>query len=155
MTKLRELDSQIILKLQEAYLWLYDRSGVYVATCMMVSIFIGIGALTLNDGKMDFLRIFVVILNLVVVIPNYWMQEKQEFTQFNFIAMMLHQSMFRFGFVYFWCFPMFMLDMLLMKWAWGINQVAVIVFLYLSCIMIREREPKDWITKHKLATEST
>lgn len=153
MTRLRNFDSAIIARVQDAYLWLYDRSGMYVATCMMVCIFTGMGALTISDGKMDWFRIFVVLLNFVVIIPNYLMQDKQKFIEFNLMAMMLHQSSFRFWFVHGWLYPICVIDLIMFHWAWAFNQVAVAVFMYLSCIMIREREPKDWITKHKLVTE--
>src|SRR6266436_3880235 len=83
-------DQFLLSKVQDGYLWLLDRTGIYVATLMFTSFGIGIGISerTVLGG------VFLAIIGLVSLFP-YYLQDKGKNETYNAFAMIAEAGYFR------------------------------------------------------------
>src|SRR6266576_961911 len=83
-------DQFLLSKVQDGYLWLLDRTGVYVAT-LIFSSFLVAGAIGIFQNKADlgwmiFIGICIAIIGLTCLLP-YSLQDKGKNETFNAIAL--------------------------------------------------------------------
>lgn len=148
-----QIDSWLIDRHQRAYLWIYDWTGIYVGTLASLLVFVG--------QAISQSLISAVILNLLISTPNliyngwmYYQQSKNDLKGFNIRALGLQ----KFG-IYLRLFMVSAFITISISAAidhlWGSigNIICLASSIYLTAIMIREREPKEWFKKSKLAME--
>src|SRR5713101_7099110 len=90
-----KLDNWIISNLQNLYLWLLDRTSIYVATLMFVTY---IGGLSPNiiRGKYQWWNCaFIALVGLVVILLPYLKQDKGDIKRYNAFAIQLEGMIIR------------------------------------------------------------
>ena len=153
---LRKLDDKVINLLQEAYLWLLDRTGVYLASVQVALFAYAVGIALLQDVNF-FLKLLVGALaaaNLLFVYIRYIMQDKGQTKIINMSAMSLRDWSFRHAFTFFFLFyipPEIMIGNYV-----GFSQtIALLLYNYTFLLMIRDRDKKPfWEPKAKLAYDT-
>lgn len=142
MNKLAEIDAKLIDLTQDAYLWLFDRTGVYVATLSMI---LCMGANSSNltaPGTLVSIALFG-----GSQIGPYVLQHKKLFTSFNATARYWRSSAFRIagcvfiaglagGHLFNGKLSMALSDV-----------VCLFVMAFCFSVQIREREPKEWFPR--------
>lgn len=144
---LDKIDNKIIETLQALYLWIFDWTGIYVATAATICV---IFARAIIGFSTDIGSLLILAFNIVVLIPAYNMQDKKLYTVYNAQALMLR------GFSMRWIVTVFISLLLVQEIIVGdvwqaLNSLALLVYVYLTVICIRDREPKEWFAQHKLA----
>lgn len=156
------IDDYIIRKFQEAYLWVYDWTGIYAASVAAISVIVGNFLGTFWIG-FNWIQILVMLSNLLILVPYYLDQDRQRYTFYNFRAMIAQRSLFRLAAS---CYLLssaitalvmtFFLDGFgIFGISVGIYSLALWIYINLMVVCIREREPKQWFKRHVLATESS
>lgn len=145
MRRLRELDAAIIEILQEAYLWFWDRTGIYAATIIFASV---VGN-HLCYGPLKTFDFFAIAFCGLWTGQRYIAQAK-DLRRFNVL-----QGYFR-DFTFRQCFPVlittFLVIDLIALTPWQIaGDVLFFLWTYLCCIRVRDREPKDFLSFRKPA----
>src|SRR6266446_8868224 len=83
-------DQFLLSKVQDGYLWLLDRTGVYVATLIfgsfLVAAAIAIFQHKYHTGWMVFIGVCIAIIGLTCLLPYSW-QDKGKNEIFNAIAL--------------------------------------------------------------------
>lgn len=146
MRKIAEIDEKIIDRLQEAYLWLFDRTGVYVATTSMVLIIMWfvVGNLRSPDYMwLTLLGLVACIICGLAQISRYRLQDRAQYEKFNAIALLSRQDDIRISFqsilAVFAALDALNLDVLSF-----IRDMCLIIYFMTFAIMIRERDKKPF-----------
>lgn len=147
---LKSIDSKIIEAVQAAYLWLYDRTGVFLATLTFATIVADVfcGGLTTGLRLFDFLFLGYVGLTSAV---RYHMQSTGQIAALNLGQLELRNST-----IVRPIFIALMLSIIVIATyksdAWKVaSALLALLWQYLFCILIRDREPKDFFEQRKLA----
>jgi hypothetical protein len=159
--KIMVLDAYVIRKLQDLYLWIYDWTGIYVATIGTIAVILG----NLTQGMfglsgLSWWNLTWIGFNTLVMIPYYLDQDHENYILFNARAMILQCSKLRIIISYFFV-VMFISDILLWimvptySFSHMVNTFCLWVYINITSVCIREREPKDWFKSPKVAMEST
>lgn len=160
MKKIAELftksDDWIILNLQVIYLYLLDRTGVYLATLEFALIGAGtiLSFVAVPGAGYRFFLLGLLLFNGAVLGQRYLMQDKAQTKPFNMGALIMRRWVLRHALTGFLAgsiiLELFMLD------AIGVvNNIVGIVYIYTFLVLIRDREKKPFFeTAPKLATES-
>lgn len=143
------LDQRIINKIQEAYLWFYDWTGVYAPT-VAVSFFL-LGKMA-TGFKLDPINIIITIFNIVVLIPSYLDQDKNRIATYNLRALAMQGLSFRLFFTAV-ILGFTVGEIVNLQFADAFYSFTLIMYIYMTVICIREREPKEWFKKPKLAMD--
>src|SRR5258706_1964084 len=89
------LDQFLLSKVQDGYLWLLDRTGVYVATLMFVSFGLGAGTIIINNKHGSAWTIALgaclAIVGFISLFP-YYLQDKGKNEIYNALAMSIDGS---------------------------------------------------------------
>lgn len=150
-----KLDRYLIDGSQNSYLWLLDRTGVYLATILMVAHIGSFACLTLRDGKLSWLWMgFVLILGLGDMI-RYWWQEKEQYDAINAGAMEFEAWKWR-HFGNGWFIAMLLLDLIrLTPWDAGFD-ICLLGAQYLMTVKVRKQDKKPFFEKkEQLALEGS
>lgn len=149
-----KLDAWILTKIQVGYLWLLDRTGVYVAS-LGFSIYAVIGLAEVLDGGWGWLWcLFIVAVGLSLA-PRYLMQDKGENNRFNAIAMELTGWRWRHVLtIFLWDITLLAL-VTLHPWS-ALANLGFVIYGYLLLVLIRDRDKKPFfkpVEKQELAID--
>jgi len=153
---LRKLDDRLINLLQETYLWLLDRTGVYLASAQVMLFAYAIGIALLQDVNF-FLKLLVgtvAAANLLFVYIRYIMQDKGQTKVINMSAMSLRDWSFRHAFTFFFLVSI-PPEIAINNYVGFSQTIALILYNYTFLLMIRDRDKKPfWEPKAKLAYDT-
>ena len=151
-------DQFLLSKVQDGYLWLLDRTGVYVATLIFGS-FLVAGAIGIFQNKSDprwtvFLGVCITIIGLSCLFP-YSLQDKGKNEKFNALALYIEAGYTRHFFVGlqygFLVSHLIHLDVISI-----IATVFLIACFILQTVKIRDRDKKPFFKPvEKLAMEGS
>jgi len=149
-------DQFLLSKVQDGYLWLLDRTGVYVATLIFGS-FLVAGAIGIFQNKSDpgwmvFLGVCIAIIGLSCLFP-YSLQDKGKNEKFNALALYIEAGYTRHFFVGlqygFLVSHLIHLDVISI-----IATVFLIACFILQTVKIRDRDKKPFFKPvERLATD--
>lgn len=147
----------VLSKIQDAYLWLLDRTGVYVGTLMFVC-YVWIAAISVYRGES--LWIWMLLLAIVgwVAGVRYLWQDKAQHERYNSLAMFMEQWPWNHVFNIF-LGSMFFGFMIMLNPISASQQLAFLLYSYLLMVKIRERDKKPFFKpvegKQELAMENS
>ena len=152
---LQGADDWLVRRTQEAYLWAFDRTGIFVASIGMLCLGI-MGSFDIAGG--DFSKFDVVIYALWIMIyyRRYGLQSDRRYKEFNDEAMRFRSSRTRLFIVCLVVVSIPVLAILHRATLTGLGSmlVALFQFCYLNCVNIRDREPPEKRFA-QMATENT
>lgn len=145
MGKLAAFDARLIELTQEAYLWLWDRTGVFVATLFFAA-YVGDHALWGSLTWFDFLLLAI----FGALSAHRYLAQSTDLRWLN-----AHQRAWRdlgprpyFTIIVI----VFLAKDLLQLNAWHFaSDCMSLLWSYLGCVQVRDREPKDFFAFRKLA----
>lgn len=136
-------DDKLIKASQDAYLWLYDNTGIYVGTVGMICAVIGDAALVLHRGNVTTFTIISVALAGFICFLRYWLQNSEKYEIFNAVSRAWAESLARMVLNYSWLFFALM-DLLNHRWLPAMSAILNLFFFgYVLCWQIRKREPPE------------
>lgn len=144
-----KFDAFIIRKIQETYLWIYDWTGVYAATVGTIAIITGSIGIGIRP-----MQLFFMCINILILIPYYLDQDKANYTKYNIRAMQLQESWLRIGFSNFFIVLM-IIELIELDFWMAVNSFTLMLYVNMTAVCIREREPKEWFKKSKLAYQES
>lgn len=142
------MDRYIITKLQDAYLWVYDWTGVYVASLAVGFFLFG---KVISGFTLDPVSLLLTIFNIVILIPAYIEQDKNQILMYNARALS-YQTMMPRKLLTAFVAGLTAGEIVFHEYADAVYGVCIILYVYLLTVCIREREPKEWFKQRKLAT---
>lgn len=158
MTRLKglyaKLDESAKQAAQNSYLWLLDRTGVYVATVQMAMYLLSGALITLKNGYMPWWIIIFLGLPGVFMGMKYLLQDKGKNDAINAGAMMYEASGFR-QFANFYFTTMILLDFILRAGLYDVGFNLILLMIgYVETIKVRDRDKKPFFEKkEQLALE--
>lgn len=147
---LHTIDQKIIETTQEAYLWAYDRLGVYLATVSFAVIAASVMCSTMSFGTRIFDFLFLGYAGLTSAARHY-QQGAGRITEINVGQLECRNSrvirpLYMALFVSVTIVASIKLD------GWMVASALLsLLWMYLFCVLIRDREPKDFFEQRKLA----
>lgn len=155
---LEKADKFLIERTTSIYLWLWDYTGVYVATLMAASVLIIFArSVLLND--VDFMGCFFLGFQLIMSIPYRIRQHRGDFKTYNRIALHLQEEtrfLRKYGGFLIVTSP-FILDAvaffdpttrhIVVAATMHVSSIACMTFMYLMMILLRDREPKSFFSR--------
>lgn len=145
MEKLLAADTYVIETVQEAYLWLWDRTGIYVGTM----IFSAAVCEHLAYGRLGWGSFFSLALVGAVATTRYIAQQKS-FRLLNAMALSWRMPWLRYFFNVCLTLCVFA-DVSKPSLGGFLSDLFFALWNYLACICVRDREPKDFFQFRKLA----
>lgn len=137
-----KLDAWVIAKIQDAYLWFLDRTGIYVAT-VGFTVYAVVGISEVLDGGTPWLWGLLLALVGLSLAPRYMMQDKCKNEQFNLIAMAMQDFRGR----HLISMTIALIGLLeavtLHPWS-AMADFGFVLYGYLFLIMIRDRNKKPF-----------
>lgn len=149
---LKSIDNKIIEAVQGAYLWLFDRTGIYVGTLMFALMTADMICWRYPQTFRPIDAVFLVILSTVAA-GRYWMQGKGA-EHLNALALHARELTIRKIFMALWPALIVMHVHDMQPWK-VVSDLLCIVWQYLMVVLIRDREPKDFFEQRKLARSAT
>lgn len=135
-------DKYLLDKIQEGYLYLLDRTGVYVATLLFATFSINPGICILRSSSPILNGVFIGIVG-VAVMGRYTLQDKGKNEIFNALAMMMEVTKTRHAFQI--MLGLLVIPDLIRLDALGfVGTFFMLVYAYLWCVKIRERDRKPF-----------
>jgi len=143
--KIYAADDRVTDALQDAYLWVLDRTGIYLSTLMMV-VPAEASARLVIDKQAYFIAAIIFVVNAIALHPIYLRQHRGEFKIHNAVAMHLRTTMrwLRLGLIGFLYVPMLMVTVMSVDVVMFLETLGWGIFIYMHGIMLREREPKTF-----------
>ena len=137
-------DKYVLDKIQNGYLWLLDRTGIYAATVMFI-IFTCQPVLKILEGVKGYNLFYGICIAIIGVqtIPLYLMQDKGDHTRYNSMAMFMEGTLLRHIFTSFQ-YGILLGDVVGMRPLSIIGSMCLIAFQFCWCIKIRERDKKPF-----------
>lgn len=135
----KKFDAWVIQHFQDAYLWLLDRTGIYVGTVVFLNGVVMV--LDLIRRQSMWLAAFIMIVILILSLPRYLLQGAKEYETFN------HMATFEEGLPGRHIFLVLNLICLALPpytMLGALNSVCQQVMWYLFCLRIRERDKKPF-----------
>lgn len=149
-------DAWVLSKSQDGYLWLLDRTGIYVATIAFFE-YAASCALGILGGSGAILFLCVLAVVGLGLAHKYLMQDKGENEKFNLIAMMMESQSWRHWFnIIVLLFAVF--EVYEIKPYSVLADLGFIYYGYLFLVKIRDRDKKPFFKlaeQHDLAMESS
>lgn len=146
MNKLRALDSAIIELVQEAYLWLWDRTGVYVATLIFT-------AYAIDQLASTHMRLFnFLTLGIMGACCGVrYVAQGKNLRHFNDMQRQWRHFFARGPVMV--AIALFILQEVALLDGWqALGDVAFMSWCYLACVQVRDREPKNFLSFRKPAS---
>jgi hypothetical protein len=137
----RKFDDAIIDIFTDGYLWLWDRTGIYLATIMFwgIILFTGISLIT---SKLPVLDIIIALVWIIMILPYYIFQKEGNLTVVNSMS-----RRWRYSFGRSMAYAL-QIGMLVGGFYMGDNHLPITLSVwlvqYLLCVQIRDREPKSF-----------
>ena len=149
-----KLDQKILGVLQDAYLWLLDRTGIYVASTAFLT-YAGIAVLEVSGhGSLWVWGPLLALVGLSLG-PNYLMQDRAENERFNLIAMLMEGTKWRHVWNIF-ILQVAVFAIITLDVRFFFVQVGFLIYGYLLLIKIRDRDKKPFLKPaegHDLAVQ--
>ena len=145
-------DQFLLSKVQDGYLWLLDRTGVYVATLMFASFCVAPGISIIQQKFILLSGICIAIIGLICLFP-YHLQDKGKNDAFNASALSIEAGRPRHFFLglQYW---FLVSDVIQFNLIGTIGTVLLIVCLVLQTVKIRDRDKKPFFKPlERLATD--
>lgn len=137
---MRKIDQWLIAKVQDAYLWAFDWTGVRVG--MVIFMLAGTSNFLWWLKYGEWIAVFFIGTMGIIGVALSWMQDHNQ-TCFNMIALHQETSWFRKGFtVFVLCF--FLLYLFSLDWRGIISEMCWLGYCYMICVKVRDREPKEF-----------
>ncbi len=137
------IDEEIHKSTQAVYLWLFDRTGVYVATVSMTMTVTAYSLLTLARGEFDFITMVGIALIGIQCMLHYKLQHAKHYEAFNARARAWYESRLRFYLLCFWL-AVILGDVLQGSPLNFFSSVLMtFMFNYVWTCQIRKREPPE------------
>ena len=149
-------DQFLLSKVQDGYLWLLDRTGVYVATLIfgsfLVAAAIGIFQHKTDHGWMVFIGVCIAIIGLTCLLP-YGLQDKGKNEKFNALALYIEAGYSRHFFVGLQ-YGFLVMDLIDLDVISIIATIFLIACFILQTVKIRDRDKKPFFKPvERLATD--
>lgn len=140
---IRRVDEWLMVRTQDAYLWLLDRTGVYAATAFMVVFVLGYGAFFYQQGRVDALGVGVIAITGVVQGWFYLEQDRDQYEAFNLRVRHWRSSAWRVCLM--WTALFFAAHAALRGRPFSSASFLcdVVAYGYLATVQIRKREPPE------------
>lgn len=144
-----KFDAYLIERINTIYLWLLDRTGVYVAT-IMFDAYVVAAATSLCRANGLPIWYWMIILAFIGLFlgPRYLMQDKGEVLRFNIASLVLEKWVGR-HVINVILMSFLVLDLLRLEPFDGLIQIIFLLFGYLNIIKIRDREKKPLFEKQE------
>jgi len=143
-SNLYALDDKCVKMVNDAYLWALDWTGIYVGTILLINCAPGFAFLWYKLPA--WMSLFFLTCVLIMACQMYWLQNSGNKIQFNAYAEMVRGAMYR------WCFlglnigslmaDIFLNHLTLLQ---VLGDIDAILFWYIICIKIRDREKKKFL----------
>lgn len=151
-------DAWVLSKIQDAYLWLLDRVGVYVGTLMFATyVYAAAGAVLARNEPLWLWLILLAMTGWVAGIRYLW-QDKAEHERYNMMAMFMEQWRWRHIINVFLGMAL-IIEIITLSPLAASQEIAFLVYGYLLLIKIRERDKKPFFKpvegKQELAMENS
>lgn len=140
MDRVIRLDRAIIDRVQDAYLWFYDRTGVYVAT---VELGLFLVSVLINHDSMVAVVVMFLIMALCLL-PMYRWQDMNQIERFNAASRQFRDSRFRKFLLVLLVVASFPIDMC------TLSNTVCLLWSFVNCVQIRKREPPE---RHVMAMQ--
>jgi hypothetical protein len=143
MNLIAEIDSRVISMVQDVYLWLWDRTGVYVGT--LIFAFAVLDKVCL--ARLDFFD-FVLVGMMGIWTAGRYLAQANDLRLLNKLARDFSEIWLRIPAIVLIA-GVFIYDVLQMN-AWRVaSHIFFFCWVYLACIQVRDREPKDFLPSLK------
>lgn len=138
-----KIDEKFLETTQSAYLWVFDRTGVYVAT-IGFAIQVTIPFLqSYSKGSLDYAGLFVMVFLAVGLGWRYHAQHANQFEIFNALSREMQVTRWRPFMLWMWI-ALVMANLLTMTWAYAFTSaLQLFYFCYVCAWQIRKREPPE------------
>ena len=148
---MKKIDDWILAHVQAAYLWLFDRTGVYLGTCAMIVLVAGRAAWvpTRLVGPPIWLDVAIVLF-LIYILHRYWrLQHARDYAQLNWRVELWRCSPIRRCMLLIW--PIVPLSDVYHSWGAPISMLGaltdsvcgLVALFYLAACYTRDREPPE------------
>lgn len=140
---MNKIDFWALCKVQTTYLWLLDRTGVYVASlCFMIYAIIASCFVLGGSGSLWLWGPLLVVVG-VSNTPRYLMQDKGQNDRYNALALFMQGMQFR-NYLNVFLLGIFFGELLLGEVFGAIANLLFILYGYLQIVMIRDRDKKPF-----------
>jgi hypothetical protein len=147
-----KVDEWVKSLIQNTYLWLLDRTGIYVATLMFAAYVPAPGVAIIRGHDQIFNGIFIAIVGIALAYP-YILQDKGDNEAFNATAMWAENSVLRHVLI-FLQISLVVSTMISLDIIGFVICTLQLVYLYLWTVKIRDRDKKPFFEQApKLAME--
>lgn len=137
------VDAWVLFKIQDAYLWLLDRTGVYVGTLMFATyVYVAAGAIFAREESFWLWMVLLAMTGWVAGIRYLW-QDRAQHERYNMMAMFMEQWRWRHTFNIF-IGMVLIFEIITLNPLAASQEIAFLVYGYLLLIKIREREKKPF-----------
>lgn len=137
------IDVQIQKATQDAYLWLFDRTGIYVSTIGMATQVSVAFLQSWNDGKINYMAVFVAAFLSINLFARYHLQHSGSYETYNAVARHWYEFKLRHVACVSWL-AFAMITALLRDWGYCFASLLQLVYFgYMMTWQIRKREPPE------------
>ncbi len=137
------MDEKMIKLVQDAYLWVFDRTGIYIATVSMIMTVLAYSLITLERDKVDFITLFGLAIIGLHCMFKYKLQHAGSYEAYNANARLWQQSRLRFYLLCFWI-GIILSDVFRGSILGFASSVLItVLFHYVWVCQIRKREPPE------------
>lgn len=142
-----KIDDFIINGVQTVYLWVLDRTGVYVGSLMVANSGIAFVAGYRADASVAFKIVWAIVTLsfLLQACARWFMQHHLSHNVYNAGALVAREMPLRLYGVCF-IFGTLAIDLLLLDLRSIVINCACLLHIQSMCILIRDREPKEWLS---------
>lgn len=143
LTKIYAFDDKCVKMVTEAYLWALDWTGIYVGTIIFINC---APCFALLWYKMPvWASLFFLTCVMFMSCQSYWMQNSGNKIQFNASAEMVKGSMWRWSLLWFNLGSLACDIFIRVTLLQVIADICAILFWYILCIKIRDRDKKKFL----------
>lgn len=138
-----KIDEKLLETTQNAYLWIFDRTGIYVAT-VGFAIQIAIPFIqSYAKGSLDYVSLALMVFLAVGLSLRYAMQHAEKYEIFNAVARHARYMTWRPLVLWMWI-ALVTVNLLTMAWWYALTAaMQLFFFCYVCTWQIRKREPPE------------
>lgn len=144
----RKADGWLLTKAQDAYLWLLDRTGIYVGTIMMAcfSIVTVYNVATASAFSTKIILVTLLFFVSLVCIWMYYLQDKGQNEIFNSIALSWEGSTIRHG-IFGYQIGGLIADLCVRDYGQAFITLFLVAIIFVQAVKIRDRDKKPFFEK--------
>jgi hypothetical protein len=147
MHKLLAADTYLIETTQEAYLWLWDRTGVYVATLIFSAVVCSHVVHGLDWGS------FIGLAIMGAFSTQRYIAQQKDLRRLNLLALGWRTPWLRLFYLSI-LFACVVADIAKFRAGELVGDIFFALWNCLACVQVRDRDPKDLFQTRKLAVQS-